>query len=169
MATKSDDTVTLSRADLDTMIKSAVEAGKTALPPQRSENPDTSFAEDVARVRGTANPKRLVRHIPCVSLETGATFTARVQESAAHPLGRIIALNSYAYPTGFDRHVKEGGLVPDGLQMRTSQGGLVPPYKQWLYEQFYKVDLNRYAGKAYTRALSAVETDPVWAPDEAAA
>lgn len=77
--------------------------------------------------------------------ETGATFVALIVPNSVFPKGRVERIDDYTHPEGVDRHVQEGGLVPDGMSIRhPNTGTLQPKYKQWLYEAFLLGDLRRF-------------------------
>jgi hypothetical protein len=103
-------------------------------------------------MRGVGIPSPPVTMVPrCTSIITGATFDAKIVH------GVVCEIPNYAYPDGWDRHQNEGGRVPNGMDLYMpgmldsgeSSGGRVrsPAYKQWLYESFWKADLQFYIGK----------------------
>jgi hypothetical protein len=113
---------------------------------------DQNISAHVADLKGTNRPRPRERLLPFLSPESNATMLLRVIESKGYPDGRIVDLLEYTYPEGFDVYQHAGGLVPDGLQMtRPDNGHKLPKYNQWLYDTFWKRDLNAYVGRPMSR------------------
>lgn len=150
-------------ADLADAIRAAV---SDAIKNNRSDVKGLDPAK-VAALEAVPTPKRW-RRVACKSDETGATFTAVVVESKAHPAGRIVALEGYTHPEGVATYQADGGLVPTGMQiMKAGVGAPVPgqvlakhdlciEYMQWRWVEFWQKDIRRYSGKGLT-ASAAVE------------
>ena len=97
------------------------------------------------------------RTLRCRSDHSGATFLAHVVESKTFPNGRILRMESYTLPDGMFTSVSNGGRVPDGHPINKSGAGPtgtpVPYadqcvlYKGWVWNEFYKPDLQAHNGK----------------------
>lgn len=95
----------------------------------------------------------------CTSDVSGATFDAEVQYPVIKHMGKIVGkgpkgivkvMRNYAWPAGIDKHVAEGGVVPDGMTMNElGPGGQqeTDAFRQWKYETFAKADNQRFVGK----------------------
>lgn len=130
--------------------------------PQGSLSPDQQVNALVDQVKGNDREPHKIEEVPSMSLETKATFLAVVTTSKSFPSGRVLALKDYTYPQGIDSHVTEGGLVPEGMAILLPNGNPDRTYKQWRWENFWKVDLARYVGKdaAWLRTMNRmVEAD----------
>jgi hypothetical protein len=118
---------------------------------------DEKVAALVADLEGKTRPSPRQRLIPGLSRRTGATFMFRVVESRGFKEGRIVELVDYKYPEGVDKHVQDGGIVPDGMMMtRADNGKELPLFRQWRYDNFWKSDLNEFIGKP----LSVRDVEP---------
>lgn len=109
----------------------------------------------------------------CMS-DTGATFDAEVHYPPLKRGGRVVGkdpkkpivkvLLNYTWPEGIDKHVADGGLVPDGMDMKELSGMWVGQetdnYRQWKYDEFTKADARRYVGKPLPSNIRRV-TPPV--------
>jgi hypothetical protein len=91
----------------------------------------------------------------------GATFDAEVHYKPVLIDAKVVGktgvpvvknLLNYRLPAGVERHVKSGGLVPDGMQIEdlskiasgeVDRAGM----GQWLAETFYIADLKRFVGR----------------------
>lgn len=80
--------------------------------------------------------------VACISPITGSSFRARCR-----PDGRVLELLDYKEPEGIDKHVSEGGLVPDGAPIKDQNGRLDADYKQWRWTEFWFADLKAWIGK----------------------
>jgi hypothetical protein len=124
--------------------------------PNPNEAPDETFRRMMASLRGTDQDRvALVEVVEgCVS-DTGAKFNGELQH------GVLVAMRDYTLPAASEVHVKDGGLVPDGMAL-----GEVAGHGQWKYEQFYLADARRFVGKplpAWMRA-EAVRAKAAAAP-----
>lgn len=141
--------ITITGADLIEAIK--------ALRPEPP--PDTTgLGPERKAVVYAPQVQRRWRLIPCVSPFTGATFDAKVIESAVHPEGRIVELHNYKHPIGIYKTIANGGLTSDGVQIFRSdvawsgseeeppKRALTPYFLQNRYEQFFKRDLLTIVG-----------------------
>jgi hypothetical protein len=155
------------RAEVQRMIDSAsrsaamsaIEAYKAlSIDPRAGKSPDELMAEALTSIRyQKPHPQT---DVECVSLETGATFTAIVVASRPYPEGRVCRIDGYAHPDGIDRHVKDGGLVPDGIELRNrANGEESQDLKNWRWRTFWQADLLRYIGRPL----------PVWVRKDATA
>ena len=119
--------------------------------------------------------QRKWRMIPCVSPFTGASFDAKVLESAVHPEGRIVELQNYKHPLGIYKTIANGGLTNDGVSIFRSdvawsgtdeeppKRALTPYFLQDRYEQFFKRDLQTLVGAGSRKGgamLSSYCRDP---------
>lgn len=106
-------------------------------------SPNEQFLEQMKERRGARLPPIPTETIKgLVSDFTGSTFSAEVQH------GIVVTLGDYAYPTGFDSHQEEGGIVPNRMTILDTNGQPSPEYRQWRWENFYQADLRSYVGKA---------------------
>lgn len=96
----------------------------------------------------------------CTSDISGATFDAEVQYPVVKHMGKIVGklenkgvvkvMRNYAWPAGIDKHVADGGVVPDGMTMHElgpSGTQETDAFRQWKYETFAKADNRRFVGK----------------------
>jgi hypothetical protein len=97
------------------------------------------------------------------SAETGSTFDMIVLESKTHKTGRVVRLETYAYPPGIEVAQAHGGLLPDGMRMRNplTNDGLDPLYKQWRYQNFWRADLNSIASGQPLRPEHCVDAGDI--------
>ncbi len=158
MATKDDPKLDPNTKALADAIGAAIRENREPGPFQRAGY----SAERIAELTEAPKAKKW-RKVACKSEETGATFTACVVESKAHPAGRIIALENYTHPPGVAVYQSDGGLVPTGMQILRAgtaapEEGRVPPkhdltpyYMQWRWEMFWQRDLRKFAGKELKR------------------
>lgn len=111
----------------------------------------------------------------CLS-DTGATFDAEVHYPPLRKEGKIVGrdptkglvkvLLNYQWPDGIDRHVRDGGVVPDGMEMKEVSGLWIgqetDAYRQWKWDEFMKADNKRYVGKPLPGHIRRVQpTAPV--------
>jgi hypothetical protein len=83
---------------------------------------DQQYEEQLALVR-KRNPPLHEEAIECVSPLTKSTFIAICQRGRAPgSTWRVVSLADYTLPAGWDVHVKDGGLVPDGCDIRNQTG-----------------------------------------------
>lgn len=174
-----DDTITLDRGALKELVQAearallAQELPKQLAPAVRTLQ--EKFESDMGAMRGHDRPPLVERTIACKSPLTGSTFTARIVESRGWPQGRIVDLVDYTHPAGIDKHVSDGGIVPDGLtihigadragkatlpdgtEIAVSIGDFTPEYKMWSYETFWKRDLAEFNGKPFAEYIRARE------------
>lgn len=124
-------------------------------------SPDAQVGALLEQVRGTDRELHTIERVRCISLETRSTFEAVIAKSKAFPAGRVVSLESYAYPAGIDTHVAEGGLVPDGKRIKNPDGSPTKEYRQWRWSEFWRRDLQRYVGQdgAWLRRMADVQAD----------
>ena len=183
MAKESDD-ITISRAELDRRINEAAtiaaNAAAAAMSAQSvmhtqtevarlmtAKTPDEVFAERMAAARGAAKPPSTTREfrVPCRSPLTDATFFARLVRSKAFPTGRIVELQEYERPVGWNVHREDGGLCPldRSLMGLDPQGNHHWAFRKWVYETFWQTDLEALVGKggiAYLKSWTVGEEVP---------
>jgi len=141
--------ITISGADLIDAIK--------ALKPEPP--PDTTgLGPERKAVVYAPQTVRKWRLIPCVSPFTGATFDAKVIESAVHKDGRVVELHNYKHPLSIYKTVANGGTTSDGIQIfrqdvawsgadeEPPKRALTPYFLQMRYEQYFKRDLQTIVG-----------------------
>lgn len=134
---------------------------------------EEKFTGDMAAMRGHDRPPLVERMIACKSPATGSTFQARIVESRGWPQGKVVDLVDYTHPDGIDKHVADGGIVPDGLNIRIgadragkaklpdgteitiSVGDFTPEYKMWKYAEYWKRDLVEFVGKPFAEYIRA--------------
>lgn len=180
---KQDDEIIISRADLDRRIAEAVNAATgpivkatvEAMSAQQtsairdqtiqlltSKSLDEKMVEDMARYRGADRPPLPEYVIPCKSPVTGATFGVRILKSKAYPEGRIVELIDYVRPTGWDKHVDEGGLY-DGVRdtLYDKKTGVFAPsiaFRKYAFERYLRVDSSQLQGQP-ARAVDQYRVD----------
>lgn len=144
--------IILTHEQLQTLITASVSAALAGRPGPSLPAPmteDEKLADLARQYSGVDRAVPREKLVPCVSEDTGATFTARVIESRSDPNGRIVELLDYKRPDGCDRHVDDmpPGLVPKGLMIhRSDNGHPTLQYKQWLWTTFWQADLRRFVG-----------------------
>lgn len=160
-----EDTVTLSKIELDAMMRS-VAATAVELAQAGAKNVrDKTFEEAIAEHKGEEKEKPLEKQVLCLSDLTGSSFLARVVQSKAYPQGRVVELCDYKYPAGIGTHQNEGGLVPDGKPiLRGDNGQPTTDYKQWRWTEFWQRDLAAFVGKPFhSRYVVEGAIMPEWA------
>ena len=94
----------------------------------------------LAELRGVGRPAPKMEHlIGCKSELTGATFDVEIQG------GKVTCLPNYTLPAGHDKHIADGGLVPDGIELVLKGDNYT--YRVWLKDTFWIVDLKTFVGK----------------------
>jgi len=108
-----------------------------------------SIDEQVAATKAMIadRPPHEIEEIPVVSPDTKAKFTAICTKSLTFPAGRIVSVKDYTYPDGVEEHIREGGLVPEGMTIRLPSGQYDKNYKQWRWVNFFQKDLRTFVGK----------------------
>jgi hypothetical protein len=172
-----DETVTLTRADLDQTIKSAVEAGvAAALAAQRGVLgvlPESSTIEERIHAQlGTPVPERkplAIKTQKCFNVRNGAHFTAVIAPSRTYPEGRVVDLSDYSYPADIAERAKGISIVnpkSSGDPTVPGKNGLTPQFLQWRYETYDKADRTAFVGQAarYLPRLDGPDGEPVLAP-----
>lgn len=172
-----EDTLTLTRAELESAIKAGAEAAVAA-----SRNtlgftsPTMSTEERIHAQLGTPVPDRdptKTYLIPCANPRNGATFTAVVVPSREFEAGRVVRLDAYHYPEDIEKRARKAGKRIHlerfgGSDPRDSgKQGLAKEYLQWRYETYHKADMGAYQGQSAAvlpRCGEAVE----WMPDKVA-
>lgn len=165
-------TVTLTAADLQSLIRDAVRAQVLDL--MTAKTPDEQIREAIDRQRGIGRPTAPEFLVACRSPITGSTFTARLV--ASKTLGtRVIEILDYTRPDGWDRKKCDGGLVEDGDQMPLLEADGKPGkrYVKWLYETFWLRDADEVGGKPlpdqWRADYAGVPGSVVLTPDQIAA
>jgi hypothetical protein len=75
-----------------------------------------------------------------------ATFDARIVVTSKGP--RVVELQNYRMPDGFDRHPTEGGFAPSGaIYTPDMPGQWSTPFKVWVWNTFGLPDRKRYIGR----------------------
>lgn len=112
----------------------------SVVPPTTGMTPDERHELMMSELRGKGRPGPPESTIEgCRSEDTGATFNARTVS------GKVVNLDAYTLPAGLDKHVSEGGLVPEGMVI-TNEGDDWA-YRQWVWTTFWQADLRRFIGK----------------------
>jgi hypothetical protein len=87
----------------------------------------------------------------CRSLLTGSTFVAVVSVSRTFPQGRIVELRDYKLADDFDARFPFPGAEED----KTNEKGRPSVhYRQHMYAEGWRRDLNEYVGRAFDPALN---------------
>lgn len=140
MARHDEPTVTLTLAELDARIQSAVNAaaagavqGLTALQQQMAPPDPNEWRKRAIPIE--------VRMVPCKSRETGATFIAEIQHD------RVVDLKQYTMPPEARVSISEGGTLPDAFIAPDANGQPTASCKHHWYRTYWRVDLDRYVGK----------------------
>lgn len=150
----SEASVTLTKAELAELLAGSV---KAALEVVRGPVPQTDqerFDQFSESLRTPAAPSEITEQmVPCIS-PTGATFTARVVKSRTYPQGRVVQLDDYRQPEGFDVPARSGGLYPGEVeQIFASNAGSQErkdysvQFKKWSWETYWREDLRAFVGK----------------------
>lgn len=125
----------------------AIEANRA---PASGPMPDSDEVAERAldALRGKNRPpKPSVTVTGCKSDLTDATFDAYLED------GVVKDLLNYKWPEGVHKRQSEGGIVPDGIVI-TSEGDDFT-YRQWLYENYWKIDNRRFVSKALPKHVEA--------------
>jgi hypothetical protein len=131
--------------------------------------PDQQFHKTLETIRGSTDDVETIGLVEVVEgcksdlgapdadgTMRGATFDAEIHYTPVMNGGKLVAKTSkcrvvqllrYRWPDGFDKHVSQGGLVPDGLEIK-SDANARSGYDQWLWETFLQADTRRFVGKA---------------------
>jgi hypothetical protein len=177
--------VTLTRADLDAMIKGAVEAGvRAARGVMGVDNPEATQEERTHAQLGTPVPKRecvKTLHYKCRNPRNGAEFIAVVVPSNKWEQGRVVNLIDYRYPPDLAKRSgktvhpqgKYGGIRVDAVYPFSGeaggglQGPFLPEFAQWVYDNYHKADINAFVGQS--AELLPSTGDPMeWKPQATA-
>ena len=129
MAKHDDETVTLTTQALRDLVASQVAAAMAlARPPAMTA--DEEAAAKLARDRPRGEPPQYVPAISRIEYGgTGASFLAVVAR------GRMVGLYHYTRPVGWEK------TLPEGLTLDNGKGQLPARTKQYIYETWYKRDL----------------------------
>lgn len=151
--------ITIDTEALDELIDAKVRAAKAEAGHDGGGTPESltpaQWQDQVDRLKGRQRAIPQFKLIACKS-DTGATFDARIVRSRAFPTGRIVCLENYQHPAGYDKHLRDGGLVSDGVPLRDHQTGqFLPLFKQYLYETYWKADLQYFVGRAWSDRFRA--------------
>ena len=153
----SDKTITLTQAQLDSAITTAVRAALAAHDATAGVLPaDASREARIHAELGTPVPDRTphaTTHVACYNEDTGSRFTAVVAKSRTFPTGRVVDLISYRYPDDIGRRspVTVSKRDSNGDPTIPGRGGLTPEFLQWRWENYDKADRAAYVGKAASR------------------
>lgn len=157
--------ISITEEQLAAVVASAVTAALAAQNQQTrpqafvEASPNEQFEAMMRGRRGLDEPKLPVVEVPnCKSHVTGATFTARITR------GIVTEIAEYKHPAGTDLHIDQGGLVTNGLEIKDTHGQLHPHYKQWLWENFWQLDIRTHVGRALPKY---VQPEPEAVPAEA--
>jgi hypothetical protein len=153
---------TITTDALSTLIAAAVRAEVAKLMTQST--PDEQIVTALDRARGKDKPLPKEDHVKCVSPLTGARFTAHLLWSRTYPEGRVIEIEDYERPPGWDVSRANGGAVPDGLEMKDQSGRPAKRYTNWLRIEYWQKDLVALISKplpAQWRAENAPEPGSV--------
>lgn len=102
----------------------------------------------MAEIRGEGRPAPVVEELFALKSEdTGATFDVVIEG------GKVSALPNYRYPEGIDKHIDEGGLVPQGMAIVEEGGDW--GYRLWRTKEFWIKDLTRFVGKVLPPSMRA--------------
>jgi hypothetical protein len=98
----------------------------------------------------------VVVHEGATSIFSGATLDLELQR------GISCRFHNYKEPEAAMRHVKDGGLCPDGLKIWEESTGskLSPAYKQWRYETFMQADNRAIIGRPFSTAFVKLAEAP---------
>jgi len=189
MAEKKDnpnETVTLTRADLDALIKTGVEAGLAAAEKQHRANVglESTHATQEQRthaILGTPIPKReclKTTLYPCRNPRNGAEFTAIVVPSRKWKEGRVVDLIDYKYPADLAQRsgqkVHPSGTIgshPEMIIPLVDGEGIRGPFNQeflhWRYQQYDLADRSMFVGQS-AELLPTCGEPRDWTPQETA-
>ncbi len=143
--------ISMTDEQLASVVASAVTAALAAAQAQAQARPQAfieatpneQFEAMMRGRRGLDEPRIPVEVVPdCKSHQTGATFTAEITR------GIVTGIVDYKHPSGIDLHIDQGGLVTNGLEIKDTHGQLHPQYKQWLWENFWQLDIRTHVGRA---------------------
>lgn len=166
MANPKDETLTITKAELQEMLRQQTETAVTAAvaafaaAAPKPVGPTAEIVADIERAERTRAPQDIQLH-PHRS-PTGAIMRLRVVSSRtpSFPHGRIVGLEDYTYPKGWDVHVDAGGLSRTPVTVKASaterdpRPRLHPFFNQKVtWEQYWRADINAYVGKAYHPAM----------------
>jgi hypothetical protein len=145
------ETVTLSLRDLEAIVDARVKAAQTQVAPATPALADDDFEAQMRRMR---KPGARIWYEECESPLTGARWRAKIMDTRSSPLGRVIDLEDYVYPVGYDVPVSQGGKCPDE-QLKDSAR-----HAFWLYWEFQRRDRAEFAsGKLFSTYLRQSEAD----------
>ena len=150
----SKDDVVISKSDLAEMIAAAVKAGadaaRAAAPTSIPFNPDEQMRKQIDVIRGTGIEPERAETLRRTSARTGTTFTAIIFR------GKVVRLEDVVFSPLCARHVKEGGVVPDGmlivqgLEKEIMKGDTklqTPQFRQWFWQQIRILDIRELVGR----------------------
>lgn len=164
-----DEIVTLTRGDLEAMIKAGAQAALEAQRGILGVTPaDASREQRTHAELGTPVPERSpheTTHQKCLNERNGARFTAVIAKSKTFSKGRVVDLIDYRYPDDIASRAK-GMSVGDGKYnpdpTKPGRNGLSKQFLQWRYENYDKADRLMYVGQdaRYLPRLDGPEGDP---------
>jgi hypothetical protein len=155
-----DETVTLTRADLDALISTAVSSAVAAVQAAAPKpvGPNAELVAEMDRLeRGRAAlTKELAPKGYAHKSRTGATMVLRVVASRdpKFPHGRIVALEPYQFPAGYEDTEGNGGIAPAPRYHKDGRENIV--WQRWAWG-IRKADLNMYVGQPYEPWMANLE------------
>jgi hypothetical protein len=177
------------RTTLEPLVSKIAELEARVNPPPPAKlSADEVHAKLMSTLRGQLDEVReigLVEVVECCTSDLGAPDGAGVMRGATFDVevhykpvlidgkivgksgtGTVKTLINYRYPDGFDRHIKDGGVVPEGMEIhdQSKEGAERAGYGQWLAETFWQADLKRFCGRAlppHVRPPAVVQGVPV--------
>lgn len=180
------ETLTLKRADLEAMIKSAVQSGQDAAEKAHRANVglESTHATQEQRIHailGTPIPKReCVKTTlwPCRNPRNGAEFTAVVVPSRKWKEGRVVDLIDYKYPTDLAERSGQRVHPTGGIGSHTEmviplvngegiRGPFLMEFLQWRYQQFDLADRSAFVGQS-AELLPTCGEPKDWTPEATA-
>ena len=163
------ESVTLTRAELDAMLANAasqsatvaanavVAALKAAAP--QPIGPSAEVMREIERLereRPALAEKLKPRNIPHRTRQ-GTTMTLRVVDSRDPelPHGRIVGLDDYQFPPGYERVKEDGGCAPVARMLKNGREN--PLWQRWVWNM-RKNDINNLNGQPFEPHMDNMRT-----------
>jgi len=161
MPVAKEDVITMDRVALAELVSARVDAelSKRSAAAPEPNDPTMRRLRDAERLN--AEPRDVTYH-KMISPVTGASFTAKVVRSRAHPMGRTVNIgensdghSDYEEPPTYTTHLDDGGMVPNNIAIKNTNGFYTAEYMKWKSQNNPWVqDLRAFVGKPWNEYYS---------------
>jgi hypothetical protein len=150
-----------SKAEVEEMIATAVGAAVSAMQAAAPKpvGPNADLVAEMNRLEAArpALAKEMAPKGYAHKSRTGATMVLRVVASRdpKMPLGRIVGLEPYNFPAGYEETEANGGIAPAPRFYRDGRENII--WQRWVWG-IRKADINMYVGQPFESWMANLET-----------